>query len=155
MTLSVLAFAIAVASVALDRAVKVFVAHNMADGQSIAVIPGIFHITLIHNTGAAFGMMSGRVTLFTAISALVIAVITVYLAMGRIKDTVLAAALGLILGGAAGNLIDRLSLGYVVDMFDLRVWPVFNVADSCITVGAVILAANILFRKEPHASGTH
>jgi signal peptidase II len=78
--------------------------------------------------------------------------ITAYLVINKVKDRVFAVALGLILGGAVGNLIDRIWLGYVIDMFDFRVWPVFNVADSCITVGTVILAVNILFRKECHAS---
>jgi signal peptidase II len=152
MTLSVLAFFVAFASLALDRLVKVLAVKSLAQGQSVDVVPGIFQITLVHNTGAAFGIFRGFTVIFSFVSALVIVLITAYLVINKVKDRVFAVALGLILGGAVGNLIDRIWLGYVIDMFDFRVWPVFNVADSCITVGTVILAANILFRKECHAS---
>jgi signal peptidase II len=149
-------FAFLVASVVLvsDRLSKAILINSLARGQSIKVIPDIFHITLIYNTGAAFGMFKGRTQVFSAISVFVIALITVYLLRTRSVERVIAASLGLILGGAVSNLIDRLWLGYVIDYFDFRVWPVFNIADSCITIGTVILAASILFRKEPNASHT-
>ena len=88
------------------------------------------------------------------ISLIVIVMIAVYLIRSRSVERVLAISLGLILGGAAANLIDRVWLGYVIDFLDFRIWPVFNIADSCITIGTIILAVNILFGKERNASCT-
>jgi signal peptidase II len=155
MTSSVSAFLVALAALAADRIVKIMAVRGMTPGESTDVIAGVFNITLVHNTGAAFGVFKGGTLVFSIFSAFVIAFITAYLVMNRIKGRMLAVSLGLILGGAAGNLIDRVWLGYVIDMFDFRVWPVFNVADSCITVGTIILAFNILLKKESHASCTH
>ena len=138
----------------IDRLSKVILMKGMSRGESVKVIPDIFHITLIHNTGAAFGMFKGRTHVFSAISVFVITLITAYLLRAKSVERVIAVSLGLILGGAVSNLIDRLWFGYVIDFFDFRIWPVFNIADSCITIGTIILAASILFGREPNASHT-
>jgi signal peptidase II len=154
MTRSYWAFLTALTVLALDRISKIIFVKILDAGQSVKIIPDIFHITLIHNTGAAFGMFKGRTQVFSLISLIVIVMIAVYLVRSRSVERVLAVSLGLILGGATANLIDRVWLGYVIDFLDFRIWPVFNIADSCITIGTIILAVNILFGKERNASCT-
>jgi len=125
----------------LDRLVKGLVLAKMAFGQSIEVLPGIFRLTFIANNGTAFGLFKGQNTTLGIVSAVIAALIIMYALRHKGKvGFVISASLGLILGGALGNLFDRILYGYVIDFFDFRVWPVFNVADSAITVGTVILA---------------
>lgn len=152
MTRSVFAFLTAFLVLALDRITKILAVKGLASNGSVDVIPGIFSMTLVHNTGAAFGMFKGMTAVFSAVSLVVAVSISIYILMNKTIDRILAVSLGLILGGAIGNMIDRVWFGYVIDFFDLHVWPVFNVADSCITIGTVILAVNILFRKYPNES---
>ena len=125
----------------LDQASKYFVMALIEQGKSVPVIKDLFHITLVHNTGAAFGMLKAQPRLFMVIAILAILLIN-YIILRRSSslDITERTALCLILAGTLGNLADRLRLGYVVDFIDLRIWPVFNLADSCITVGAVMLA---------------
>ena len=133
--------------VIVDRLTKYILFRNFSEGESVRVVPGLFHITLVLNSGAAFGLFKGCGAFFTVSSVLVIAFICFYIIRGGCKDLLMLAALGLILGGAAGNLIDRLSFGYVIDFLDFRIWPVFNIADASITTGAVILAVRLIFDK--------
>ncbi|MDP2941926.1 MAG: signal peptidase II [Candidatus Omnitrophota bacterium] len=106
------------------------------------------HLTLVRNTGAAFGLFRDQTILFILISAAAIIFIGFYLIK---KKTSYYLPLALILGGAVGNLIDRLRFGHVIDFIDFHFWPVFNVADSCITIGAVILFFEIMRGKDaPH-----
>lgn len=115
------------------------------------------HLALVRNTGAAFGLFKNQTHIFILISAAVIIFIGFYLVKRRKTlppaplENFFLTGLALVLGGAAGNLIDRLRLGYVVDFIDLRFWPAFNIADSCITIGAVILFFVIMRDKDaPH-----
>jgi signal peptidase II len=128
---------------ALDRLTKIFVLNNMFQGQSVKVIPGVFHFTLVLNTGAAFGILKDQRAVFIALSVIVVAFIILYTLRRKTRDTLLSVSLGLILGGALGNMIDRIWFGHVIDFLDLRIWPVFNVADSCITIGTVILIVSV------------
>ncbi len=121
----------------LDQLSKLFVSRNFSLYESLPVIPGVFHITLVHNTGAAFGLFKGGVFMCIVTSLIVIAVLAAMLVSRQRRPALLTVAFSLILGGAVGNLIDRVLLGHVVDFIDLRIWPVFNIADSAITVGAV------------------
>ncbi len=134
----------------LDQISKSLVVKTLLLHQSIPVIKGIFHITLIHNRGAAFGILKNYAYLFIVISiASIILISLTLLSRQRHKITSLyTISLGLILAGAAGNLIDRIFLGYVIDFLDFRIWPVFNVADSAISVGAVLLGWCVLFSKQ-------
>ena len=131
----------------LDQLSKALILRTLVQGKSLEVIENIFYLTLVHNTGAAFGIFRHQTAFFIIVSILAILVITVYIK--RRQDTLIFRdiALALILGGAIGNLVDRLRFGYVVDFFDFRVWPVFNVADSCITVGTFLLIVSLLKRK--------
>jgi len=132
----------------LDQFSKYFVQQFMAEGESIPVIPGIFHITLYKNPGAAFGIFAHQTTFFIFITIVVMALI-IYFYFQIPKNRVLARiALALQFGGAAGNLIDRLLKGYVVDFIDFRIWPVFNLADSAIVVGVIFLSWEILRWRE-------
>jgi len=128
--------------VLIDRLTKNFFTGLLAQHESLPVIRNVFHFTLVHNTGIAFGMFrdNGFVYLVIPVIAVGLLVYNLYYyhKFGEL-DRVYIVAFSLILGGAIGNLIDRIMLGHVVDFIDLRVWPVFNVADSAITIGAVII----------------
>jgi signal peptidase II len=131
----------------VDRLTKYILFRNLSEGESVRVVPGLFHITLVLNSGAAFGLFKGRSVFFTVSTVLVIAFICFYIWRGECKDLLMLTALGLILGGAAGNLIDRVLFSYVIDFLDFRIWPVFNIADASITIGAFILAVRLIFDK--------
>lgn len=134
---------VGVAIVALDQASKAAALAAMEFGESRPVIEGVFHWTLQSNPGAAFGLFQRLPVLFTILAFAISIGILVF--ARRIPDRLNAVALGLVLGGAVGNLVDRIARppgfmrGHVIDFIDLRVWPVFNVADSAIVVGAALL----------------
>ena len=131
----------------VDRLTKYILFRNLSPGESVRVVPGMFHITLVLNSGAAFGLFKGQSVFFTVSTALVIVFICLYIIRGGCKDLFMLTALGFLLGGAAGNLIDRILFGYVIDFLDFRIWPVFNIADASITIGAFILAVKLIFDK--------
>lgn len=133
--------------VIVDRMAKYLLLKKFSEGESAAIVPGIFHITMVLNSGAAFGLFKGGSPFFMISAALVVVLILFYLWRGGCKDSLILSALGLILGGAVGNLIDRMAFGYVIDFLDFRVWPVFNIADASITIGASILALKLVLNK--------
>ena len=126
-------------TVLLDRLAKWLVIGRFHPGQSLPLLPPVLHLTYVQNTGAAFGLFKGQQLLFIVISVAVIGWISRELLTRPPTDARIIWACGLILGGATGNLIDRLRVGYVIDFIDLRVWPVFNVGDSAITIGIALL----------------
>ena len=138
-------WAVIVAVYLLDQASKYLALAFLQEDQSIPLIRGVFHITFVRNTGAAFGLLKSQPHLFVIIAFLAISFMGYLLvkkpAFLRSADRF---ALSLILGGTAGNLTDRLRFGHVIDFLDLRIWPVFNIADSAITAGAVILGLSML-----------
>jgi signal peptidase II len=133
-------------AVILDQASKLAIAGSMQLYESIEIMP-FFKLTYVHNTGAAFSFLSeagGWQRWFFAGLALVVStVIAVWLTRLKKHETLLAVALSLVLGGAVGNLIDRLAYGYVIDFLDVYYeswhWPAFNVADSAITLGVILM----------------
>lgn len=131
----------------VDRLTKYIAFRNLSEGESVGIVPGLFHITLVLNSGAAFGLFKGRSAFFIASTTIIIIFICVYIWRGGCKDLLTLTALGLILGGAVGNLIDRVLFGYVIDFLDFRIWPVFNVADASINIGAFILAIRLILNK--------
>lgn len=142
-------FSIVILILSLDQLTKFLVTKKLLLNQSLPIIRGIVHFTLIHNRGAAFGLLKNQVYLFILTS--IFAIILIYLSLKNTKHkklSVYTLSLSLILAGALGNLIDRLCLGYVIDFLDLRIWPVFNIADSAITIGAILLGWSILFKKD-------
>jgi len=122
----------------LDQISKFWVVQNFVFSESRALIPGILHLTYHVNTGAAFGFFDNS-THFLIIASIVFVVLIVYYLMTKPVESIVRTSCIAILAGAIGNLIDRLRLGYVIDFIDLRVWPIFNIADSCITLGVVVI----------------
>ena len=138
-------FLAVLAAYLLDQFSKYIVMGMLTPGSSTSVVKGVFHLTLVHNTGAAFGIFKEHPLLFVVIAAAFSLILIIFMIVKRrILSMIEKISLSLILGGTLGNLTDRLRFGYVVDFLDFGVWPVFNVADSCITVGAVLLAWSIL-----------
>ncbi len=131
----------------LDQLSKFIVTSNVAYFHPVPVIKNFFYISIVHNRGAAFGILKDQTPLFIFTSVLAIILIILNLRGGKNRKSY-NIFLSLILAGAMGNLIDRVFFGYVIDFLDFRIWPVFNVADSAITIGAVLLAWNILFDKK-------
>lgn len=129
-----------------DQLTKFWVQNSMLPRDSIPLIPGVFHLTYVQNTGAAFGFLRGKTLFFIVVAVLVLGFI-IFLAprLSREKP-LLGLVFGLLLGGALGNLIDRIRYGYVIDFLDFRVWPVFNIADMAIVVGVCFLIWEIWFR---------
>lgn len=130
---------IAVSIIFLDQITKLAVIRAMSVNQSIPVIPNIFHLTYVQNFGAAFGILAHRIGFFIVVTVAVVLLILIFLRHVPGEHTLLRAALALQLGGALGNLVDRIRLGYVVDFLDFRIWPVFNVADIAIVTGIGLL----------------
>lgn len=136
----------AAASVLIDQASKLVVSSLLPAGDSITVIPGVFDIRSQSNTGAAFGLMEKSGPLLILISLVAIFAIVKF-RRERTRGRLLAVSLGMLLGGAVGNLIDRIARPGVFDFLDFQVWPVFNVADIAITVGGGLLFLHTLFGK--------
>lgn len=131
---------IAAAVVAIDQVTKVLVERSMPGGGGFAVLGGVAHITHVRNPGSAFGMF-GTATVPVLVSVLVVAWWVGANLTGRVHRHGLAFEAGsaLVLGGAIGNLIDRVRVGCVIDFIDFRFWPVFNLADAAITAGALLV----------------
>jgi len=144
-------FFVAIAVFVIDRLTKLAALGLLDQGQPIKIIPGLFDITLVLNDGAAFGLFKGKAVFFIFISITVIAAIIIYILRNRCIGKSEFFALGLVLGGALGNLVDRIMFGRVVDFLDFQIWPVFNIADSCITIGAALLAYSFLFKRSGRA----
>jgi signal peptidase II len=127
----------------LDQAVKRAAAAYLPLNHSIPVIDGIFDLTLTYNTGASFGIFKGMNTLFIFISIIVL--IGLYVFREDLAEHRYAAAF--IVAGVIGNLLDRIMLGYVIDFADFRIWPIFNVADACISCGIAYILIKTLIKE--------
>ena len=158
-------FLLAIALTAADQAVKAWtVGHFAAPAASFTAtadayapcVPGILELTRVHNYGAAWSSFSGMRWLLSAVTAAILIAVLVLLLRGVVRHPAGRVAGALILAGGLGNLIDRVRLGYVVDMFHFVFWPsypVFNLADICIVAGAVLGAIYCLFLYEKHDKG--
>ena len=150
--------AIILSVLVLDQASKLLVSSNMGLGESIPVIPGLFHLTLVHNSGMAFGLLSAHAIpykpiLVTLLSVVALGAVTVYAIRTPSYERLSHFGLAFIMGGAAGNIIDRIRLGHVVDFLDVFYrgthWPAFNVADASICTGVGLLLLDTLLHREP------
>jgi signal peptidase II len=147
---------VALVVVVLDQLCKFWIRSTLPAGTTREVLPGWVHLSHSLNDGAAWGMMSGQRWLLILIS-IGVSIFIIKLAREFTARGVLAlSALGLIFGGAIGNLIDRIAFGHVTDMIDLdtpleilRTFPVFNIADSALTIGVILLILDFLLRREP------
>jgi signal peptidase II len=149
---------------ALDQFSKAAVSARLDLSEPVSVVGEFVRLTLVHNRGAAFGLFPGSPVPFIIVSALAIAVVLYLFARDAYRNLASRLLLGCILGGALGNLIDRVRWGYVVDFIEIGAgnyhWPVFNVADSAVTLGVILLAWNLaqpgrvaLDREDPHRAG--
>lgn len=140
----ILSLLITISIVFIDRVTKLFFTDLLQLGESIPVIRNVLHMTMVHNTGIAFGFFKDQGIVFIVIPIIAIILLIFNIYYYRQNDEVLSRTyimgFSLILAGAIGNLVDRIMYGYVIDFIDIRFWPVFNVADSAITVGALIIA---------------
>ena len=146
----------------LDQVTKAWIMTTMRLHEGFPVVDGFFNIVYLRNPGAAFGFLAGaspafRSVFFIAVTAAAILIILQYLRKARVEELSLVVALALIIAGAVGNLIDRVRFGEVVDFLDVCLgvhhWPAFNVADSAITTGALLLAIILLRRRKDGAGG--
>ena len=134
--------------VVADQLSKLWIRSSLAIGESLFEV-GFFRLTRVHNSGAAFGLFQGQSFLLTIIASVGVAALLLYAFLFHHKFPFLEnrlgkLALGLVLGGTVGNLIDRIYLGCVTDFIDFNFWPAFNIADSAIVVGVIILAYSLI-----------
>ncbi len=150
--------AVALLTLVADQISKHLVLSNLDPGQSwnpVASLTPWVSITHVTNTGVAFGLFPDRGSIFVIIAVIVVAAIIFYYRHLPAGQWWIKVSLGLQLGGALGNLLDRLRLGYVVDFIDFKIWPVFNVADSSIVIGVAILAYYLLRERDEKENGEH
>jgi len=138
----------------IDQVTKLMIKNYMQLSESISLIGNVIRLTYIKNPGMAFGILIGGKLFYTVFASLACVVILIYLFRLKPENFWARFALASILGGAVGNLIDRLMYSEVVDFIDIRVirWPVFNFADIAITIGMVILIAVVVFEKNREES---
>jgi len=134
--------------VVADQLSKFWIRSNLATSESLFEA-GFFRLTRVHNTGAAFGLFQGQSFLLTIVASVGVAALLLYALFFHRKLPFLGnrlgkLAIGLVLGGTVGNLIDRIYLGYVTDFIDFNFWPAFNIADSAIVVGSIILVYSLI-----------
>ena len=136
-------------TLAADQLTKFLTVRSFAPGESLPLLPSFLHLTYVQNTGAALGLFKGQQALFVVASLLIIGWLVWEFLTKRSMAATTVWGCALVLGGAIGNLIDRVRVGYVVDFIDLRVWPVFNIGDSAITIGVALLVWQSIIRR-PH-----
>ena len=141
----------------LDQASKLWIVNHFSLYESLVIVPGLFNLTYLTNTGAAFGMLAGQPALWRQAFFISVAIVALFLVIFlfrrlRHESVFYELSLGLIAGGALGNLIDRIRFGSVIDFLDVYIgshhWPAFNVADSAISVGVgIFLVHSFFFEK--------
>lgn len=130
----------------LDQYTKHLVVTGFADGESRVAVPHLLYWTYVQNHAGAFGLFGNNLWILVGLALAVLAVFWFAFREQATQSGLVRIAFGAIAGGAVGNIVDRFHYGYVVDFIDLRWWPVFNVADSCITTGVVLLLLSSLQR---------
>ncbi|MFC1631590.1 signal peptidase II [Candidatus Omnitrophota bacterium] len=141
---------LAIAILSADQLSKFIILKNLQPGQSLPIIKGIFHISLVCNRGFAFGLFSGldlNYVWIVYICVVILILVNLFYKRHSTGQKSTQVYFTLILSGAVGNLIDRIRFGCVVDFLDFRIWPVFNIADSAITIGTILLLIQLLKRK--------
>ncbi|MGX7199028.1 signal peptidase II [Enterococcus nangangensis] len=141
--------------VALDQWTKFLTVDHIAIGEETSVIPGVISFTHLQNTGAAWSLLEGKMLFFAAITVVAVVIIVYCLLRYGKKSVWFSLGLALILAGAIGNFIDRMRLGYVVDMIkaDFINFPIFNVADMCLVVGVIVVFIFVLKTDDSFFSG--
>ena len=130
-------FSTALIIIIIDQVAKFLIKTNFQLNQTLPIISNIFHLTYIHNFGAGFGILQHQKYFLIFISIIVIGFIFYYLDRIRNNERLLQMLVGFVLGGTIGNLTDRIINGYVIDFLDFGIWPIFNFADSFVTIGVI------------------
>jgi len=147
------ALAAAVVLVVVDQLIKLCALATLAPtGESITVIPGLFLLTYVENYGAAFGILHGKTGFLSVVVSLVLIIAITAILTGKVKNKFLIWSGALVVAGGAGNLVDRITRGFVVDYLDFSAlfgFPVFNFADCCVVVGTAMILIHILFSDNP------
>lgn len=142
--------------VAADQVIKYLAVAYLKGRPPIVIIPNFFDLTYVTNKGAAFGLFRGQITAFILIALFTVAVILVYLSMVDEDEKLVSVALVMILAGAVGNLIDRATLGYVIDYLHVHYyqysWPVFNLADTIIDIGVGLIVLDVILDARRQAA---
>ena len=146
--LFVFSLLVLILTISLDQITKNIIISMIQPGQSIPTT-GFFRLTYVTNTRSAFGLFTDQTTMLTFASMLGIGVLLLFHYSHQVRTIFVHACLGLQLGGAVGNLYDRIVLGYVIDFIDVGIWPVFNIADSAIVIGLLGLMLALMFSKSP------
>ena len=144
---------LALGLLALDQWSKAWITANLPLGETMDFLPGVLGLRAVHNNGAAWSSFSGMRWLLVAVTSVIVIAVAVVLLRRIVRHPLGVAAGFLILSGGVGNIIDRVRLGYVVDMFHLEFWPsypVFNVADICVVCGAVLAVIYYLWFYEKY-----
>ena len=144
-------FPVAVVVFIFDYYTKEIAVHHLTEGVSVPVISGFFHWSLIYNHGIAFGLFDNHALLLLILISFSILVLLVYSFCRPPAGLLNQIAYGFLVGGAISNLVDRIRFGYVIDFIDFRIWPVFNIADTFITIGVGLFILQVL-KKQSHAS---
>jgi len=133
-----------------DQVVKMWIVNNFSLHEGMEFMKGIVSILYVRNTGAAWGMFEGKMFFFYLITAVAVGTLLYLMFKEKGKSKLLLTAYSLILAGAVGNFIDRIRLGYVVDMFKFEFidFPIFNVADICLTIGVIFLFYYVIFKEQ-------
>ncbi len=142
-----LIYAVSLAIVVLDRFTKFLALKFLSSHSSVPVVTNIFHLTLVKNSGIAFGFFQDRTPVLIIIVILCLVGLIFLSFRMRTAGWVERMSLAFILGGATSNLMDRFLFGYVIDFLDFRIWPVFNLADSFITVGVFLFLLSTLRKR--------
>ncbi|WHH59543.1 signal peptidase II [Petroclostridium sp. X23] len=143
-------FIIIAAVIALDQYTKYLALTRLVNYDTIPLIENVFHLTFVKNRGAAFGILQNQKWFFIVVTGAIMIGIIYYIYREKPESKLLMISLSMILGGAVGNLIDRIRYSYVVDFFDFTLinFPVFNVADSFVVVGTIFLSYYLLFKYD-------
>ena len=150
--------------IALDQSTKLMIQQTLPLHKTVEIIPGFFNLIHVRNTGGAFGIFGGEKgpvgsVLFVVASLIAVGILVVLFLRVKEHEKTLAFSLALLLSGATGNLLDRLSYGEVIDFLDFHVslyhWPAFNVADSAISIGIGLMALELLIKENKKPSKSH
>ena len=142
-----LAWLMFVLALGLDQLTKWLVTSNLALLESVPE-EGFFRITYVWNTGTAFGLFTGRGEILTVVSLVAVAMLIFFYRHAGRESSIVRLAIGLQLGGALGNIVDRFRLGHVTDFIDVGPWPIFNLADSSIVIGIALMVFYLFYTRE-------
>ena len=135
----------AIVALLADQVSKMWIMSNMQVGQSIPP-DGLVRLTYVRNSGVAFGLFPNQTFIITLAAIAGLAILLIYYRLSPFRNMYTYTSVGFILGGASGNLIDRIRLGYVTDFLDFRVWPVFNIGDSAVVLGTGLMLYYFFFK---------